>query len=292
MTKALVLGAGGHIGNAICREFQQQGYAVTGVIRGTRFYPNLLDLDTELIQLDIDTSESLGQLIGKNDWVVDAAAPYLQSFFASEVMLQDAENRMRRLLDNVAASGAGFVYISSHVTLDGEYTTPRKLSSKYLTKLHPYYVMKSRLENMVFQYGAKGLRFLVLNPSVCLGPWDCKALHNCFVPRTISGDIPVIIESGINIVDVRDLASFLAKRLREGDVGKRYPVFGLNILYSDLVAEICDYAGVDMPARSPLPHWIGNIASLGFQSGAVGCFNTTLFLFLAASIDRRLKFGQ
>ena len=95
--KALVLGASGHLGNAIARELLHRGYEVTAISRALNPASNLKDLPVAYSVGDLDTRGKLHQWVSGHDVVVDAAAPYSISAFQDErgrtTLTYAAENR-------------------------------------------------------------------------------------------------------------------------------------------------------------------------------------------------------
>jgi uncharacterized protein YbjT (DUF2867 family) len=74
--KALVLGATGHIGNAIVRELLDRGYQVTATSRRKEPAANLVGLPVRYASGNCNTPGQLDAWIAGHDVVVDAAAPY------------------------------------------------------------------------------------------------------------------------------------------------------------------------------------------------------------------------
>ena len=80
--KALVIGASGHLGNAIARDFLRRNYRVTAC--GRRIAPpdNLFELPVRYLSGDSETGGQLDKWMAGHDLVVDAAAPYPLNVFS------------------------------------------------------------------------------------------------------------------------------------------------------------------------------------------------------------------
>src|SRR5262245_66583335 len=103
--RALVLGASGHLGNAVVRELLARNHAVTAARRGRTAARNLADLPVAHALGDADDPATLDRWVAGHDLVIDAAAPYPLSLLAPPA----ADATVRRtttLLDTVIRHGA------------------------------------------------------------------------------------------------------------------------------------------------------------------------------------------
>jgi|SRR5215469_8359129 len=111
---ALVLGASGHLGNAMVRELLARGYSVTAISRRREPPPNLQGLLVRYMVGDLDTPGNLEQWMPAHELVVDAAAAY--PFTLAEER-SAGKQRTMSLLVAVEATGAILAYASSFTTL-------------------------------------------------------------------------------------------------------------------------------------------------------------------------------
>ena len=262
-SKALVLGATGHIGSAITRQLLERGYAVTAATRRQKLPKNLSGLDLAVVSGDADEPGRLARWVAGHDVVVDAAAPYpIQLFHATQRAeaepLRYAEGRTRALLDAVSQHDAHLLLISSFVTLPRTLHPWKQMRSRMVRATHPYFAVKERIEALVFDATGAGLRATVINPTVCLGPWDMKPSEFCLIPQLLRGRVLASTTTAINVVDVRDVAQTAVAALESAaqdaaGPARPIPVSGHNIRSSDLVAEICRQGGVAAPSwRAPV----------------------------------------
>jgi len=241
--RTLVLGAGGHIGNAILRELRSRHYRITAAGRKPQQARNLRGLQLELAPGDETTPGQFAAWVQGHDLVIDAAAPYPVHSFHPETAaerepLAYAAARTTALLDAVAAANAKLAYIGSFTTL-----TP----AGTLQQLHPYFAVKNAIERQLLAAAADGMAIIILNPSVCFGPWDCKQRSYCLIPQALGGELAAVTDHIVNIIDVRDVARALAQALEAGCYGKRFALCGHNIPVSGLIAEICRIGGARPP---------------------------------------------
>ena len=106
---------------------------------------------------------------------------------------------------------------------------------------------KHEAELEAFRLGAQGLPVVVVNPSFVLGPDDPKGTSMALVRRFLLGRIPVYVDGGINIVDVRDVAQGHLLADEKGQVGERYILSGRNFTFDRLFADFARLAGREHP---------------------------------------------
>jgi nucleoside-diphosphate-sugar epimerase len=76
MTRALVLGATGHIGAHIVRALLAEGHQVRAAYRQPRFLTTLDGLAVERVRLDLETFEGVRGALDSCEWVFHAAGAY------------------------------------------------------------------------------------------------------------------------------------------------------------------------------------------------------------------------
>ncbi|MBI3800644.1 MAG: NAD-dependent epimerase/dehydratase family protein [Deltaproteobacteria bacterium] len=267
--KALILGATGHIGNAIVRELLCQGHQVTAISRRKEPPANLSELPISYLSGDIDTPGRLDAWVGGHEVVVDAAAPYPIYLFgatsASEKnSLTYATQRTRTLLDAIRKHEARLIYVSSFTTL-----LPRRQGfadwPAWLRQLHPYFAVKELIESHLLAAARGGAPIIIGNPTLCLGPWDMKAREFCFVPRVLSGEIPVAVQQIVNVIDVRDVAVGLVAALQAERYGEPILLSGHNIAADALQSWICEIGG-RTPPRLSIPASLGVLPAYAMEA--------------------------
>jgi dihydroflavonol-4-reductase len=273
--KALVLGATGHIGNAITREMIARGYEVTAIGRRAEPPVNLSGLTVGYLRGDLDTPGQLARAVEGHDIVVDAAAPY-PSLLASPAAhaaeaLEHAKRRTQMLVDAVLRQRARLAYVSSFTTLADVSTGFERLQRQWIRQLHPYFAVKQLIEIQILAAARWGLKAVVVNPTLCIGPWDIKTRELCFVPRLLCGEAPASVAHAINVIDVRDTAAGLVVALEAEHYGEPIPLTGHNISVEALYTWLCEIGGV-APPRIVAPITVAVMATYWSEItlGAVG----------------------
>ena len=240
--RVVVLGASGHIGSAIVREFAHRGHEVSGTGRTRAIPKNLQGVDFRYCPGDLDNSGHLEQLLSGIELVVDAAAPYSLNLFTRENDAQNlpfdyAERRTERLLGGILKNQAALVYVSSSVT------EPKKdarslaaLQSKAIRRFYPYFRIKKYIEARITEAAADGLRAAIVRPTSCIGPWDARPREMCWIPKLLCREIPATLRHRINVVDTRDLAATIASAAEQETYGRTVTASGHNTTTDELMA--------------------------------------------------------
>jgi dihydroflavonol-4-reductase len=250
--KAVVIGAAGHVGNAIVRALLDRNWEVTAC--GRREIPpaNLAGLPVRYLAGDSRVPGQFDRWIAGHDLVVDAAAPYPLDIFSIANLggpepLADADMRTRRLLDSVGAHDAKLAYIGSFVTLARPHTAGQQLQSELVRLVHPYFEVKELIESLIVRAAKHGLPAVLVNPTYCLGPWDLHDRHLCTIPLLLSGEVPSSISQMLNVIDVRDVASALIAALEAERFGEPTLLSGHTISTDTLYLTICQIGGAPPP---------------------------------------------
>lgn len=273
--KALVLGASGHIGNAITRELIDRGYEVTATGRRPAPPINLTGLEIKYVPGDLDTPGQIDRWVEGHDVVVDAAAPYPSLLMppaeSAAASVEYAGRRTQMLIDAVHRQRARLAYVSSFATLPDRSSGFERIQREWIRRLHPYFAVKQRIEAEILAAARAGLPAVIVNPTLCIGPWDIKARELCFVPRLLCGEAPVSVAHSINVIDVRDTAAGLIAALEGGHCGEPILLAGHNLSVEALYTWICEIGAVT-PPRVVAPITLGVIATYWSEIalGAIG----------------------
>lgn len=275
MRRALVLGASGHVGNAVVRELLSRDHAVTAARRGRTAATNLAGLPVADVLGDVDDAATLDRWVAGHELVVDAAAPYPLTVFAGGAggasgAAEAAARRAALLIDTVARHRAHLVHVGSFVTRLGTDDTgrPREPSQRLDAELHPYFAAKRAGEAILAAAARTGAPIAIVHPTTCLGPWDSRPSAMCLVPSVLAGRLPAVPSHVINVVDVRDVArgvvaaagSCHAEPLR---------LTGHNVAIPELCALIGELAGVRVTARA-VPAALARAAAWTIELATLG----------------------
>ncbi len=270
--RALVLGATGHIGQAIVRELLAHGWQVTAATRRHRL-PDGCAEGCVLAVGDADAPGQLDRWAAGHDAVFDAAAPYPMHLFLGTAAGQpapvaQAAARMARLLQAVQGAGAALLHVSSFTTLPrpGGEGALQALEAAARRRLHPYYAAKATMQALALAAAAQGAPVAVINPSACLGPWDRRPRELCVLPLLAAGQVPALVSQPLNVIDVRDVARAARLALEQRLFGQPIALAGHDSRTDLLAAQVCRLAGVAAPRR----RWSGRLAAGGMLCAEAG----------------------
>jgi dihydroflavonol-4-reductase len=250
--KVHVTGAGGFVGAHVARELREQGADVS-------------DARVELLD-----RPALERAFEGCDAVVHVAALY--SYDADPHLVERvnvegtwnvldacARAHVRRLLFTSTAGTCGPV--AGRVATEEDVPPVWELSV-------PYKRTKLAAERLVLGAAPEGVEVVVVNPTTPVGEGDRKPTPTGQMIRDVArGSIRgYVATTGLNLVDVHDVARGHALALEHGEAGERYLLGGVNMPLADVFAAIARLAGRPRPRiRVPYAMAVG-AAGLGLAN--------------------------
>ena len=156
----------------------------------------------------------------------------------------------------------------------------------------PYKRTKLAAEERVLAAARDGLEAVVVNPTAPVGEGDRKPTPTGrMIAGVASGRIPAYVASGLNVVDVRDVARGHVLALERGRAGERYLLGGVNLTLAELFAAIARIAGRARPrVRVPYPVTVG-AAQLGLANRDEVRLARMPMFFSSAKAERELGYS-
>jgi dihydroflavonol-4-reductase len=233
--KVYVSGATGFVGSHVARELRERG----GEVCDERV--DLLDRD------------GLERVVDGCDAVVHVAALYSYDAPESEFVRVNVEGTRTILAAALARGVRRFLFTSTAGTcgpVPGRIATEEDEPPEWELSV-PYKRTKLESERLALAAGA-----VVLNPTTPVGDGDAKPTPT----GQMIGDVATgrirgfVATTGLNVVDVRDVARGHALALERGEPGERYLLGGVNVSLQELFGVIADLAGRARPRiRVPYP---------------------------------------
>lgn len=257
--RAFVTGGTGFIGANLIRLLVQEGYTVKALSRPTSRLDNLQYLDIELVRGDILDPE-LWQLMMGCQVCFHVAAHYSLWQADRDLLYRHNVLGTRNLL--AAARQAGIersVYTSSVAAIGvGENgTVVDETHQSPLEKLVGHYKKSKFLaEQEAVKAVQSGQDVVIVNPSSPIGAWDIKPTPTGeIVLRFLRRQMPFYLDTGLNFIDVRDVAWGHLLALLNGKTGDRYILGNQNLTLKAILDSLAQITGLQAPQHS-VPAWL------------------------------------
>lgn len=258
MPKTLVTGGTGFVGRAVVVELLAAGREVRVLARSPN-HPALAGLDVEVIPGDLRDPPSLAAAVRGCSRVFHVAADYRLWVPDPKVMYAINVQGTQNLL--AAAENAGverLVYTSTVGTLGnpGDGTPGTEDTPVSLADMVGHYKRSKFLaEQEVLKWARQGFPVVVVNPSAPVGPWDARPTPTGqIIVDFLNRRMPAYLETGLNLVHVRDVAQGHLLAEEKGHLGEKYILGNENLSLSQIFRLLADLTGLPAP-RVRLPYW-------------------------------------
>jgi dihydroflavonol-4-reductase len=107
---------------------------------------------------------------------------------------------------------------------------------------------KFEAERCVLEYASRGLPVVIVNPSAPIGPWDRKPTPTGqIIVDFMRGKMPAYLDTGLNVVHVRDVALGHLLAATHGKVGERYILGNENMTLARILETLARLSGRRAP---------------------------------------------
>jgi dihydroflavonol-4-reductase len=260
MRPALVTGASGFLGWHVARVLLERGFHVRALLRpGSR----VTELDVEPITGDLRDPPSLERAVSGCGLVFHVAADYrLWAKYRKELYNINVDGT-RNLLTAAKQEGVERVVYTSTVGCIGvpdggigDETTPVALEDM----AGDYKRSKFLAEQVALEFARGGLPVVTVNPTAPLGDHDVKPTPTGkIVLDFLNGDMPAFIDTGLNVVDVRDTAEGHLLACEHGRPGERYILGSENLTLAQILQHLARITGRKAPTLR-LPYLVAYCA--------------------------------
>ncbi len=140
----------------------------------------------------------------------------------------------------------------------GDETTPVSLADM----TGDYKKSKFMAEQIALEYAAGGLPVVIVNPTAPVGGHDVKPTPTGkIVWDFMNGKIPAFIDTGLNVVDVRDCAKGHLQACDRGRAGERYILGGENLTLQQILFKLAEITG-RKPPTTQIPYAVAYTAGM------------------------------
>ena len=272
MPDCLVTGGTGFVGANVVRELLRDGATVRVLARPQGDRRALAGLAVEICEGDLLDHDSLRRAVTGVRTVFHVAADYRLWARDESALYRANVDGTRAVLEAAAQAGVPrTVYTSTVGALGlpkdgsaGTETTPVSLADM----IGPYKRSKFLAEQAALELARRGAPIVIVNPSAPVGPWDVKPTPTGqMVVDFLNGKMFATLDTGLNIVHVRDVARGHLLAAARGRIGEKYILGHANLSLAEIGALLARYTG-RKPPRLRVPYAVAWCGALCMEAAA------------------------
>ena len=267
MKPTLVTGASGFVGWHLAELLIERGHKVKAQVRATS---RLRELDAEPVTGDLRDPASLERAVSGCGLVFHVAADYRLWAPDPDELYRSNVDGTRNLLQAAHDARVERVIYTSTVGCigvphggEGDETRPVALEDM----AGAYKRSKFLAEKVALEFAASGLPVVAVNPTAPIGDHDFKPTPTGkIILDFLKGAMPAYIDTGLNLVDVKDVAEGSLLACEHGRPGERYILGSENVTLAEILQRLAAITGRPAP-RLKLPYavaWAAGVASTGW----------------------------
>ena len=245
-------GATGFVGHHVARALAAEGADLRMLVRKSSKLTNLEGIDGDTCVGDLAEPKTFAPALKDCDAVMHVAADYRLWIRDPDVMYRTNVEGTRELLKLARETGVRrVVYTSSVATMafrqDGivvNEETPVSLADM----VGHYKRSKFMAEQQAIAAAQDGQQVVILNPTTPIGPNDAKPTPTgrIFVDF-LNRKFPAYVDTGLNLVDVTEVARTHVAALKVGTPGRRYILGGENLTLKQILDKMSAITGIPSP---------------------------------------------
>lgn len=256
---AFVTGGTGFLGSHVIRQLLERGARVKALARKSSNLANLEGLEISLITGDLTDAASWEAALDECDALFHVAADYRLWVPDPENMFQANVEGTRQALEAAIRHKVKRIVHTSTVGALA-YPPAGKVSNEESEPLEsdligPYKQSKRKAELLARQFAAQGHPIVIVNPSTPVGPLDIKPTPTGkMIVDFLNGKMPGYLDTGLNLIDVRDCAVGHLLAAERGVPGQRYILGHRNMTLREIFEVAARISGRKPPRwRIPYP---------------------------------------
>ena len=257
--RIFVTGATGFVGSHVARLAAEQGAELRLLTRRTSATANL-PKGAELVQGDLREPAKFAEALRGCDalihvaadyrlWVPDPAEMYKANVEGTRELLRLArEADVRRVVYTSSVATMGFRKDASAVDEETPVTEADMIGH--------YKRSKWLAEQEAIAAARAGQEVVILNPTTPVGTMDVKPTPTGrIIVDFLNKKFPAYVDTGLNLVDVGEIARMHLAALERGRFGERYILGGENLTLKQILDRLGAMTGVPSP-RMKVPHGV------------------------------------
>jgi dihydroflavonol-4-reductase len=252
MGKTLVTGGAGFVGSHVVRALADRGDELKLTVRQSTNTEMLAGVDYEAVRCDVLDRRAIRRALKDVDRVFHVAGFVSMGRKDREQIFRVNVEGTRNVLEECLRAEVDRVVMTSSVAAVGHAPEGGAADETQVWQSGDidiaYVNSKHEQEVEALRIAARGLPVVCVNPSIVFGPGDLHCTSTTIVRRFLLGRIPAYVDSGLNIVDVADVAAGHLLADEKGVSGERYILAGRNYTFGRLFADLARISGVEPPA--------------------------------------------
>ena len=261
-----VTGASGFIGANLVHELNARGHRVKALLRPNADLRGLKDAAFERVNGDVSDRAALERALRGCDWCFHVAASYHLWLRDYAPMYAANVEGTRNVIEAATAAGCSRIVYTSTVGCIGlpkesnGVITPTDESAPVseAQMSNHYKLSKWKAEVVARELAAKGAPVVIVNPSAPVGPRDVKPTPTGqVIVDFLNRAMPAYLDTGLNWVHVRDVATGHILAAEKGRAGERY-ILGHeqgNWTMKEALDLLAEITGVPAPGFR-VPYWV------------------------------------
>jgi len=262
----LVTGATGFVGNHVARALLARGENVRILTRKTSNQSYLSDLRKMDIAVgDLRDRASLDAAVKGCRMLFHVAADYRFDVSDPNDVYKSNVEGTRNLLEAAGHAGLKRIVYTSTVGCIGFLPQGEALANEASPvsierMVGTYKRTKFQAEQVALELAKRGLPIVIVNPTAPVGEYDGKPTPTGeMIVRFLQGKMPAVIDTGLNLIDVRDCAAGHLLAADKGKIGERYILGCKNMSLMDIGQALGKISGLPAPKRH-IPYAVAYMA--------------------------------
>jgi len=256
--RVFITGATGFVGSHVARSYAAQGASLRLLTRQTSRLDSLAGIDAEMVTGDLCEPEMLRSALIGCEALVHVAADYRLWVRDPDQMYAANVTGTRELLKLACEAGVQRVIYTSSVATMGfrnDGTIVDEKSPVSLQEMIGHYKRSKFLGEIEAIKAAKsGQHVMILNPTTPIGPGDSKPTPTGrIIVDFLNRNFPAYVDTGLNLVDVTEVARMHVVALERGTPGERYILGGENLTLKQILDRMSAITGLPSPTMK-VPH--------------------------------------
>ena len=249
---AFITGATGFVGSHVARALTENGADLRLLVRSSSNLKNIDDLKADLITGDLRDPASLEKGIAGCDVVFHVAADYRLWVRDSDEMYRSNVEGTRAILEAARKANIRRVVYTSSVATMGFTSNGQPADEQSAVSLAnmigPYKRSKFMAEQVAIEAARAGQDVVIVNPTTPVGERDIKPTPTGrIVIDFLKKKFPAYVDTGLNLVDVRECALGHIAALEKGRCGERYILGGENLTLKQILDKLAVITGLPSP---------------------------------------------